>query len=283
MSDIKRVGILHPGAMGISVAATIKNSGFDVYWVSEGRSNESHQRAAEHDLKDAGSLATLCATCQAIVSVCPPHAAEEVAQSVVDHDFSGVYIDANAISPQKTSRIDDLLSAAGVNFVDGGIIGGPAWQPGRTWLSLSGPQANLAASLFAAGPLEVDVIGDDIGKASALKMVYAANTKGSTALLCAVLGAAEALGVRGELERQWSRYDENEPEQSQQRLRRVTAKAWRFAGEMEEIAETFGLAGLPEGFHKAAHEVYARLADFKDAPELPSLEDVLAALTARRE
>lgn len=283
MSDIKRVGVLHPGAMGTSVAATIKNSGFDVYWVSEGRSSDSHQRAAEHDLRDAGSLATLSATCQAIVSVCPPHASEDVAQSVVEHGFSGLYIDANAISPQKASRINDLLTAAGIAYVDGGIIGGPAWQPGRTWLSLSGPQANRAAALFAAGPLAVDVIGDDIGKASALKMVFAANTKGTTALLCAVLGAAEALGVRGELERQWSRYDKNEPEQSQHRLRRVTAKAWRFAGEMEEIAETFGLAGLPEGFHQAAHEVYARLADFKDTPDLPSLEDVLVALTSERD
>lgn len=283
MSNISRVGILHPGAMGISIAATVKNSGFDVYWVSEGRSNDSHQRAAEHDLKDAGSLATLCATCQAIVSVCPPHAAEDVAQSVVNHGFDGLYIDANAISPQKADRINDLLAAANVTFVDGGIIGGPAWEPGRTWLSLSGSQAGLAASLFTAGPLEVDVIGTKIGKASALKMVFAARTKGTTALICAVLGAAEALGVRGELERQWSRFDENEPDQSHGRLRRVTAKAWRFAGEMEEIAETFGLGGQPDGFHMAAHEVYARLAGFKDAPELPSLEDVLAALTSGRE
>lgn len=140
--------------------------------------------------------------------------------------------------------------------------------------------AARAAKLFAAGPLEVDVIGEEIGKASALKIVFAARNKGITALICAVLGAADALGVRSELERQWSRYwVDTEPEESNGRLTRVTAKVWRFAGEMEEIAATFEGAGQPGGFHQAAHEVYARMAGFKDAPELPELEAVIAALT----
>lgn len=109
-------------------------------------------------------------------------------------------------------------------------------------------------------------------------MVFAANTKGTTALLSAVLATAEKLGVRENLEQQWSRYNPEQTEQTQNRVRAVTAKAWRFAGEMEEIAATFSGAGLPDGFHLAAYELYQRIAHFKDAEETPELMAVLMAL-----
>jgi hypothetical protein len=113
-------------------------------------------------------------------------------------------------------------------------------------------------------------------------MCFAAWTKGSTALLCAILATAEELGVWHNLERQWERYWPGFPEQTVERVREVTAKAWRFAGEMEEISATFDGAGLPGGFHAAAADLYLRIAGFKDAPSTPSLEDVLAALVQGR-
>ena len=92
-----QIGVLHPGAMGISVAVTIKNAGIPVLWASQGRSDQTRQRASEHGLIDAGSLNNLCTESALIVSVCPPTAAEAVAESVVAHGFSGIYLDANAI------------------------------------------------------------------------------------------------------------------------------------------------------------------------------------------
>jgi 3-hydroxyisobutyrate dehydrogenase-like beta-hydroxyacid dehydrogenase len=274
----ERVGILHPGAMGVSIAASAKNTGYTVYWASEGRSPQTHERANKINLLDMHSVAKLCDECSVIFSVCPPHAAEDVAKEVIGHGFRGVYLDANAISPQRAIRIDQAMSDAGVEFVDGGIIGGPAWRSGRTWLYLSGKEAQKVASYFSAGPLETAVIGDSAGKASALKMCYAAYTKGSTALLSAILAVAEALDVREELANQWSRRGSDFAEQTNRRVRGVTAKAWRFAGEMKEIASTFESAGMPGEFHAAAAEVYRRIAGFKDAQEVPSLTDVLTTL-----
>jgi 3-hydroxyisobutyrate dehydrogenase-like beta-hydroxyacid dehydrogenase len=273
------IGILHPGDMGISVAASARNSGHTVYWASEGRSPQTRERAEKHGLVEAGSLPHLCETCAMIVSVCPPDAAEGVANSVLAHGFTGLYVDANAISPQRAVRIGQAMS--GARFVDGGIIGGPAWKPGTTWLYLSGEAAEEAAAIFSAGPLETSVIGDQIGKASALKMCFAAFTKGSTALLCATLAAAESLGVRAELEQQWSRDGSDFAAQAAQKVRQVTAKAWRFGGEMEEISATFSEAGVPSSFHLAAADIYHRLAEFKGAAETPALDDVLAALLQR--
>lgn len=272
------IGILHPGAMGVSVAAAAQNSNHQVYWVSKGRSVQTRERAKKFALLDAETLEGLCEACEIIVSVCPPHAAEEVAKGVVAHTYRGIYLDANAISPQRAIRIREKVEAAGARFVDGGIIGGPAWEPGKTWLYLSGESASEAAAFFSAGPLETCVLGDEVSKASALKMCYAAYTKGTSALLCAIMAAAESLGVREDLEAHWSRGESDFAEATRERVRRVTAKAWRFAGEMDEIAETFREAGLPGEFHAAAGMIYRRIADFKDALSTPTLEEVLEAL-----
>lgn len=269
--------------MGISVAASAQKSGHTVYWASDGRSEQTRARAEEHNLKDASTVSELCSLCSVIVSVCPPHAAEEVADEVATNGFSGLYLDANAISPERTARVGGVVSGAGGTFVDGGIIGGPAWEPGRTWLYLSGPKAEVVAACFADGPLETRVLDTTVGRASALKMCYAAYTKGTTALLCAVLAAAEASGVRDALHQQWTQDDPGFAEGVPQRVRRVTAKAWRFTGEMDEIAAAFGNADLPDGFHRAAAEVYHRIAEFKDAPTPPELEEVLSALLKTRD
>ncbi|MFN2237541.1 MAG: DUF1932 domain-containing protein [Anaerolineales bacterium] len=275
---MKKLGILHPGEMGISIAASAQNSGCKVYWVSKDRSDQTRRRAELHHLEDARTLKNLCQISDVIVSVCPPDAAEEVSKQVLAAGFQGLFIDANAISPQRSINIWQAFEDHGLDVVDGSIIGGPAWQPGRTWLYLSGAKAHQAAEYFSAGPLEIEIIGDKIGKASALKMCFAAYTKGTTALLSAILAASEELGVRDELEKQWSRGDTNFTEQTQQRVRHVTAKAWRFEGEMKEIASTLAGVGIPAGFHIAAGEIYHRMADFRYAAETPKLAEVLEAL-----
>jgi 3-hydroxyisobutyrate dehydrogenase-like beta-hydroxyacid dehydrogenase len=275
------IGILHPGAMGISVAASALRSGGQVCYASEGRSGATRARAAEHDLRDFGTLAALCQASTLIISVCPPHAAEDLAGQVAAAGFQGLYLEANAIAPAKTERIGQQLALAGSAFVDGGIIGGPAWTPGETCLYLSGAEAGRVAACFSAGPLETAVIGERIGAASALKMCYAAYTKGTTALLTAILALAEANGVRSELAAQWESDEAGFSAGAERRARRVTAKAWRFAGEMDEIAATFEAAGLPGGFHHAAGQLFHRLAHFKDAAELPELHDVLSTLLER--
>ncbi|MDD9955008.1 MAG: DUF1932 domain-containing protein [Anaerolineaceae bacterium] len=271
-------GILHPGEMGISIAATMKNSGHEVSWVPEGRSAATRERAVEHKLRALPDLPTICAEADALVSVCPPAAAEGVAMEALAAGFRGLYLDANAIAPQRAQRMAAAMEAEGATFVDGSIIGGPAWQPGKTWMILSGDASDDAAALLAAGPLETRILEGEVGRASALKMVFAGWTKGTSALLAAVLGTAEALGVRDELTQQWARSGMELAESGPQRTRVVTGKAWRFVGEMEEISATFAGVGLPGDFHQGAAEVYRRMADFKDASELPALEDVLASL-----
>jgi 3-hydroxyisobutyrate dehydrogenase-like beta-hydroxyacid dehydrogenase len=211
-----------------------------------------------------------------VLSVCPPHAAGDVAREVVELGFSGLYVECNAISPDRTRAIQKLVTSAGADYVDGGIIGGPAWtREAGTHLYLSGPRAEEVAVCFDGSPLQVSVISDRIGAASAIKMGYAAYTKGTTALLTAILGMVEREGVRDALAGQWG---DDFTSRTIQRVRANTAKAWRFEGEMYEISDTFRGAGMPGEFHQAAAQVFKRLAHFKDQDELPAIEDVLETL-----
>lgn len=210
------------------MAATAKNSGHDVVWASNGRSGATAARAAGHGLRDVGTLAAMCAEAEAIVSVCPPHAAEAVADEVLGLGFRGLYLDANAIAPQRARLIAEKVAAANGRFVDGGIIGGPAWKPGTTWLYLSGEGAETAVSFFTAGPLETELLAGDVGQASALKMCFAAYSKGTTALLAGILAAADTLGVWPVLQNQWQRYGSPLAESAPQDVRRVTAKGAAF-------------------------------------------------------
>jgi 3-hydroxyisobutyrate dehydrogenase-like beta-hydroxyacid dehydrogenase len=275
---MSKIGILHPGEMGISIAASAINDGHQVSWMSQSRSEKTRARAEKYDLIEIDSLFRFCQISEMIISVCPPHAAEDVARSVLEAGFQGLYLDANAISPQRAVKIGHMLKVNNIRFVDGGIIGGPAWTPKETWLYLSSKHSDEIARCFLNGPLEIKIIGDEIGKASALKMCYAAYSKGTTALLAAILAAAESLGVRNELYELWDMDNAGFSEQANRRATRATAKAWRFEGELLEIASTFRNEGLPGGFHEAAAAIYHRMADFKDSSEAPSLSLVLKFL-----
>jgi 3-hydroxyisobutyrate dehydrogenase-like beta-hydroxyacid dehydrogenase len=273
---MRRIGLLHPGAMGASVGAAVRSNGHTVLWASAGRTGSTSARARRADLQDAGTVADLVKASEIVLSVCPPHAAEEVATEVAQIGFSGVYVECNAISPNRTRAIQEIVEKAGAHYVDGGIVGGPAWtRDAKTRLYLSGPRAHEVAACFEGSLLTTPVISERIGAASALKMGYAAYTKGTTALLTAILGMVEKEGVRAELADQWG---ETFTDQTVRRVCSNTAKAWRFVGEMYEIAATFEGAGMPGGFHRAAAEVYERLEAFKDQTEPPPIESVLEVL-----
>ena len=276
--QVLKVGVLHPGLMGESVAASIQQSGHTVFWVSEGRREQTRKRAEKHGLKDANSLPELCGRADVIISICPPHAAEDMADQILACCFNGIYVDANAISPDRALQIAVRMQQAGVDFVDGGIIGVPAWEPGKTWLHLSGQRSEQIAMLFEKGPMETNIVGTEPGQASSLKMCYAGYNKGNTALLTAILALAEVSGVRGHLEKQWDNHWPGFNEATGNKIRSASVKAWRFTGEMQEIASTLQQAGLPGGFHQAAEEIYQGMAHFKDVNPKPALEEILKSL-----
>jgi 3-hydroxyisobutyrate dehydrogenase-like beta-hydroxyacid dehydrogenase len=251
------VGLLHPGEMGAAVGAVLVERGHEVLWCPRGRSEETARRAAAAGLTPAEDFANA----EVILSVCPPHAALDVAHSL--EGTRALVIDANAVSPMTARAIGELI---GDRWADGGIVGPPPRREGTTRLYLSGPHATEASRLFDGSRLEPVVLAGSPVAASALKMAYAAWTKGSAALLLATLESARATGVEEALRAEWRRSQPELEARCRSARDSAVSKGWRWVGEMNEIASTFAAAGLPSGFHEAAAEMFDRAAQ-GGAPE----------------
>jgi 3-hydroxyisobutyrate dehydrogenase-like beta-hydroxyacid dehydrogenase len=257
------VGILHPGAMGAAVGSALKAKAGTVVWAAAGRSHATAKRAELADLVAVPDVAELARRCHVIVSVCPPHAAravaEEVAAALAGRPDPPLFVDANAVAPATVQGIGTLLGAGCV--IDGAIIGPPAWEPGRTVLWLSGAAAPAVGDLFAGSPFTARVLGPALGAASALKACYALQTKALPTVWAALADAADAYGVRDALRDQLARDGVDLTAQLDALHSRAGAKAWRWAGEMDEAAAALSAVGVPDGFSRAAAEVYRRMAD----------------------
>jgi 3-hydroxyisobutyrate dehydrogenase-like beta-hydroxyacid dehydrogenase len=249
------VGILHPGEMGAAFGAVLRDAGHSVLWASSGRSEATRTRAADARLDDAGSLDQLVARCDVVLSICPPHAALELAESLPPLD--GIFVDANAIAPETARSVAAAAATRGARFVDGGIVGSPPTHS-EPRLFLAGADAAQVAALFTDTPVQPRVLPGPPGDASAVKCAFAAWTKGSGALLLAIRGFARAEGVEPALLEEWASSLPELEARSEAAQRSADAKGWRWTGEMEEIASAFAAHGLPRGFHEAAADVYRR-------------------------
>ncbi|WP_432008029.1 DUF1932 domain-containing protein [Streptomyces parvus] len=265
--DQPTVGILHPGSMGAAVAACATTNATAVLWCENGRSTASVERAARFGLTPVATLAELLDRSDIVISLCPPAAAEDLAHDVAGHHFAGVYVEANAINPERTQRIAALLSDATV--VDGGVVGSPPVGGKTPTLYLSGPADATARieTLFADTVVQAEVLGTEVGKASALKLSYASFQKASRVLVALAVGMAREHGVDQELIEVASRRTDSylsEPEY----VAKTAARAWRWGPELEEAADTLAAAGLPPEMLRAAASTLARWNDAKDDGEL---------------
>jgi 3-hydroxyisobutyrate dehydrogenase-like beta-hydroxyacid dehydrogenase len=279
------VGLLHPGDMGAAVGGCLVSVGHEVLWDPAGRSRATTGRALAAELTGV-AFGRLIARSSVILSICPPHAALDVAHQVAAAGYSGCYVDANAISAGTAEEVSAIVTAAGAAYVDGGIIGPPPEVAGHTRLYLSGPQANEVRPLFSRSRLDARIAEGPLYAASSVKMAYAAWTKGSSALLLAARALARAGGVERTLIAEWQLSQQALGDQSERSASAAASKGWRWVAEMEEIAASMAAAGLPSGFHEAAADIYdrasrAEMPTTRRAPtaEPPStLDSIMSAL-----
>jgi 3-hydroxyisobutyrate dehydrogenase-like beta-hydroxyacid dehydrogenase len=281
MRSERAIGLLHPGEMGAAFGRCLTGAGHTVLWASEGRGPETAARARAAGLTDAGTAVEVAERADVIFSICPPHAALDVAWAV--QGFSGLFVDANAISPATAREVSLMVEeGGGATYIDGGIIGLPPpptlSTAGQTRLYLSGAQAHAVRVLFDGTPVDARVIEGGPWSASTIKMAYAAWTKGSAALLLAARALARSEGVEDALLAEWALSQPGLDDRSQHAARSATAKGWRWVAEMEEIAATMSAAGLPDGFHQAAAEIFRRSP--RTAPGAPAEDPVAQVLSA---
>lgn len=257
------IAVMSPGDMGHAVGRTLREQGFRVITALDGRSARSRELAERGGLEDTGTLEALIPQADLVLSIMPPGAAPAFATAAAKvMDATGatpVFADCNAVAPATTQKIGEIIGAAGAAFIDGGIIGAAPGKATPPRLYVSGPDAEQLLPL--GGPeLNVVPLGAEVGRASALKMCYAALTKGSMTLDTAVLLAGTRLGVYDELKTELAGSQPVALKRMESRVPWLAADAERWTGEMEEIAATFGAAGLSENFHLAAAEIFRLLA-----------------------
>ncbi|MFF4260944.1 MULTISPECIES: NAD(P)-dependent oxidoreductase [Streptomyces] len=274
------VTVLHPGSMGAAVAAQAVAAGHEVLWVPDGRSEATRERAFQAGAVAVDSLAVALDRSSVVLSVCPPQAAEDVATEVAGHDFSGVYVDANAINPQRMKHIAGAVCPGSV-VLDGAIFGPPPGAQRTARLYLAGDQqaVGVVEGLFKDTHLEPRRASGDIGSASALKMAFASYQKAARTLAGVAHALAATHGVGAELTAEAETMASNilsDPDY----LPSVAARAWRWAPEMEDIAETLRAADLPTEIADATVAVLARWEQDKDRYDL-SVAATLAHLRGR--
>lgn len=253
------IAILMPGDMGSGVGRALRAHGFDVITSLAGRSDRSRGLAAAAGLRDVGSLEETVAMAGLILSIVPPARALALATSVASAMTATgarpVYVDCNAIAPGTARRIGQVIAGAGAPFLDCGIIGLPPGKSPETRFHVSGPDTAPMQELHGKG-ISIFPMGPEIGRASALKMVYAGLTKGTWTLHTALLLGAWKMGVYDELIVEYENSQSTALKAMRDRVPRLPTDAGRWVGEMEEIAASLAEVGVPSGFHQAAAEVF---------------------------
>jgi 3-hydroxyisobutyrate dehydrogenase-like beta-hydroxyacid dehydrogenase len=256
--SLPTVAILSPGDMGHAVGQVLKWHGLRVVACMHDRSARTRDFAEQAGIENLPDYQALVTEADIILSILVPAQARTAAQTIATALQQGradlIYVDCNAIAPATTLEIEDIITGAGARFIDASIIGPPPRKEGVTRFYASGPDVESFAVLGAYG-LDVRVLGDEIGQASAIKMCYAASTKGLSALFATLLTAARSLGVFDALIEEFEISQPGTLERMK-RLPYVPRKSRRFVGEMEEIAATFASTGLSPAMLAGAADIY---------------------------
>jgi len=255
------IAVMSPGDMGHAVGALFRRHGLRVVASLNGRSERTHALAKRAGIDILADDQTLIEEADLLLSIMVPAAAEpfgkHIASVMEQCRERTVYVDCNA---KTTKRIGAAIEATGNTFVDAGIIGPPPRESSHaTRFYASGSEANRFAELNDYG-LDVRVIGEAIGDASAIKMCYAALTKGTTALMTALSITAERHGISDPLRTEFELSQGPMLQRMRGSVPGMVPKAHRWVGEMEEIAKTFAAAGVTPKIFEGAAAVYEDVA-----------------------
>jgi 3-hydroxyisobutyrate dehydrogenase-like beta-hydroxyacid dehydrogenase len=253
--------IIAQGAMGSAVGRQLAQAGITVTTVLDGRGPASVERARQAGMKAAGWADM--AEADFFLSILPPDQALALAQRLAPVLTAAarrpVYVDCNAVSPETAVRIGEVVAATGAAYVDAGIIGPPPADGTRTTIYASGPGAGSFAAL--GGPhLRIVAMDGDIGAASALKMAYAGINKGISALAAAMILAATRAGAAAALREELAYSQPDLLRQLCRNLPGMYGKAYRWVGEMEEIAAYAGEDASAARIYEGMAGLFDRLA-----------------------
>ena len=256
------IAVVAQGAMGAGVGGRLVERGLRVVTSLAGRSEGSAKRAAAVGMIPVSDEE--CAKADFFLSIVPPSDALALASRmsaiIAGSNHKPVYVDCNAVSPPTKVEIGQTVAKSGAPFVDVGIIGLPP-RPNYDGPSfiVAGPESSQFVPLGEFG-LKLRVVDGPVGAASAVKMSYAGITKGVTALGSMMMLASTRAGVAEELRAQLERSHPYFMQNFTRAVPDMFDKAYRFVGEMEEIADFVGEDPQARQMYLAFADFYRRIA-----------------------
>jgi 3-hydroxyisobutyrate dehydrogenase-like beta-hydroxyacid dehydrogenase len=273
---MRSVALISPGDMGQAVGALLVRGGVRVLTCVAGRSDRTRGLARAAGFTEIATLDALVRESELLLSIVPPAQAVAVARDVAAVlGATGsrlTYVDCNAIAPRTAREVAAIIAPTGSAFVDAGIVGGPPRDSPSPRFYASGPGRAHFGALADAG-LDVRLLGDEVGEASAVKMCYAALTKGTTAIATELLVAARKLGVYDTLITELRDSQGAQAKRMADAVPAMPGKAHRWVAEMEEIARTFEDVGLTPLIFQGAAEMYRLTARSEIGGERPETVD----------
>jgi len=265
------VAIVAQGEMGAATGRRLAERGARVITSLAGRSAASKTRAEKAGMVVVDSDDELVKA-DYFLSIVPPGdavaMAERLKPALGRAAKKPVYVDCNAVAAETAVEVGNVLSGTGTPYVDGGIIGPPPAPSLRTVFYASGPAAKEFEKLSAHG-LMIRLIDGPIGAASAMKMSYAGITKGFTAIGAAMMIGAARNGTAPALHQEMLESQPHLLEWLSRQVPRMFPKAYRFVGEMEEIARFLKDVPASSEMYEAIADLYRHIAAVQDAERKP--------------
>lgn len=270
-----KIGFLGFGEVASTLASGLLNNSADVFTCVEGRSLKTKELAKETELNLCKSNRELAEDSDILISAVTPFQAVKVAQEVGEYS-KGIYVDINNISP---SRANEALSyIKNGKTADASIIGSVRKKGLNVHILVSGSCAKQFAELNRYG-MNINVIGGEIGQASAIKLLRSSFTKGVSALLFETLYSAYKMGIDEEVLKYIAETEgEGFKDSAISRIISSAVHAKRRAEEMEEVVRLISKSGdakmnkATEGFFKQlfteVNGIEKRPGDYKEIFEL---------------
>lgn len=290
-SSLATIGILSIGDMGMGIAKLLVAKGFSVATNCSGRSKATRERVKAAQVTDVPLDTDIVRQCDVILSIVPPRDAAATAQRVIDamqlvtrkEEAPLYFADLNAVAPSTVKAIARTIERAGVPvaLIDGSVLGGPPYPADGTSTSGS-PTAAVGGwnmpSVPTSGPVRVaDIAGygatlaealnmkhisPEIGASSGLKMCFASLSKGYSAVAVQSFTTAERMGVLGPLREAMQEIVPSRVKETENALVGMPPKAYRWVGEMEEIARTHSEeGGFEDTLFRGAAGVFKAVAE----------------------
>lgn len=153
-----------------------------------------------------------------------------------------LWCDMNSVAPDTKREAAAAIERTGACYADVAVMA-PV-EPGRLAVPLlvSGRDADaVVGRLQAAGFARVRAVGEQIGRASAIKMIRSVMVKGIEALTAEMMLGARAAGVADEV---LASLGEGWADKADYNLERMATHGARRAAEMEESAKTLAALGV---------------------------------------